>query len=151
MSDLNGWQRLKCPFFTEVCRHVLCSYFRAEGFEESRLTSIGGVIFRRGDVFVEIGYEPETHPDYSPTVVLGYGAEAYGEAGSSNIVPMWFVLEDDAAGRRYSFWTFRSEDELRRVFGRMRDELLEPCAKPLWTDADRLKSHIETFRAGLPD
>ena len=74
-----GWERLNCPFFTSVCRRVLDRYLEEQGFAEKETGAIGEIVYKRSDVFLEIGYEPETCPNYSPTVVLGIGDCKYDQ------------------------------------------------------------------------
>lgn len=150
ISSSTGWQQLRCLYFAETCHEVLGDYLKEFGFSRAGLTGIGGVLYRRHDVFLEIGYEPETYPDYHPTIALGYGDEAYDESGFPNGIPMWFVLGNDATPR-YTFWTFSDQESLRHVFPRIAEELLEPHAKPLWRDPERLKQCIDSFRNGLSE
>ena len=62
-----------------MCRRVLDRYLEEQGFAEKETGAIGEIVYKRSDVFLEIGYEPETCPNYSPTVVLGIGDCKYDQ------------------------------------------------------------------------
>lgn len=142
-----GWDRLNCPFFTSVCRRVLNRYLEEQGFAEKETGSIGEILYKRFDVFLEIGYEPETGPNYSPTVVLGIGEHKYDEAGQPACVPLWYLLPYNHPEKTGRFWTFRTEEELAHILKQIKEQFLEPCATPLWLDAERLEKCITNFRA----
>jgi len=125
----------------------LNDYLEAQGFVEKELTPVGGVVYRRFDVFLEINYEPDTSPDYSPTIVLGVGAGKYDEGGRPAGVPFWYVIPSNLQERSYTFWTFKTEADLQSVLNRIKDALLEPHARPLWLNLDRLEKYIANFRA----
>ena len=146
-STTAGWERLNCPFFASTCRRTLSDYLEAQGFVEKELTPVGGVVYRRFDVFLEISYEPDTSPDYSPTIVLGVGAGKYDEGGRPGGVPFWYVIPSNLQERNYTFWTFKTEADLQSVLIRIKDALLEPHARPLWLNLDRLEKYIANFRA----
>ena len=65
------WKDLYCHFFSKVCLEQLEAYFIAEKFTKYHQTSIGGIIFKREDIFVEISYELESSPNYILRVILG--------------------------------------------------------------------------------
>jgi hypothetical protein len=49
--------------------------------------------------------------------------------------------------QRGGLGTFRTEADLQSVLARIKDGLLEPHAKPLWLNLDRLEKSIANFRA----
>jgi len=124
----------------------LSDYLEAQDFAETEVTPVGGMVFRRFDVFLEISYEPDTCPDYSPTIVLGTGPGKYDEGGRPG-VPFWYVIPSNLPERNYTFWTFKTETDLQSVLARIKDALLEPHAKPLWINLDRLEKYVANFRA----
>jgi len=147
--DAYGWERLRCTFFTEVCRRVLGSYFGTWGFAEKEVGLVGEVVFLRDGLFLEVGYEPETSPTYSPTIVLGTGQGKFDEAGRPSAVPLWYIIPDDSPARAYASWTFRTKQELEGVLIQLRDSVLKPHARPLWLDLNRLERIISRFRAEI--
>lgn len=142
-----GWEKLNCPFFAPTCRRILSDYLEAQGFVEKELTPVGGIVYRRFDVFLEVSYESETCPNYSPTIVLGIGPGKYDEGGRPGGVPFWYVIPNNLPERSYTFWTFKTEADLESVLARIKDALLEPHARPLWLNLDRLEKYITNFRA----
>ena len=144
-----GWERLNCPFFTSACHRVLSPYLEEQGFAEKEVGSIGEIIYKRFDVFLEIGYEPETCPNYSPTVVLGLGDSKYDDAGRPAGVPLWYLLPQGHSEKTGKFWTFKTEADLERMLTEIKTQFLEPHAKPLWLDMNKLEKHIENFRTKL--
>jgi hypothetical protein len=142
-----GWERLNCSFFAATCRRVLSDYLEAEGFVEKEVTPVGGVVYRRFEIFLEISYELQTCSNYSPTIVLGIGPRKYDEGGRPRGVPFWYVIPNNLPERSYTFWTFKTEADLESVLARIKDGLLEPHARPLWLNIDRLEKSITNFRA----
>jgi hypothetical protein len=145
--NTNGWERLLCSYFSKTCIDQLAEPLGSDGFEVARVENDGAVIFRRFDVFIEIGYEVETAPAYSPTVVIGFGDKKYDEAGKPAGVPLWFVIRDDEPSKRYSFWKFSTEAELKSVLLRIKDEVLERHASHLWKRTVVLEKLLSNFRA----
>lgn len=145
-SSESGWRSLTCSYFAAVCREILSHYFERFGFIETTQSAIGGVYFKRDDVFIEISYEPETYPKYSPSVIVGIGDAKYDDSGLPCGVPLWYVVPQRDAVPRYTSWTFSNEGELRATLLRIREEVLEGYAAPLWSDRDYLNSVIVNFR-----
>ncbi len=143
----SGWERLDCSFFTPICRGVLGPYFETQGFVEKELTPGGGILYSMLRVFLEISYEPETSPNYSPTVIIGTGGKLYDEAGRLSGVPFWYLIQESLPERMYTFWTFKVQRDLESVLSRIKMDILEPYGKPLWLDPDRLETLISEFRA----
>ena len=142
-----GWERLNCPFFATTCRRILSDYFEAQGLVEKEMTPIGGIVYGRLNMFLEISYEPEMCPNYSPTIIMGIGPSKFDEDGRPTGVPFWYVIPSNRPERSYAFWTFKTETDLESVFVRIKDALVEPYAKSLWLNLDRLEKYIQNFRA----
>ena len=56
-----GWEKLLCSYFYVTCIKVLSAYFSEYGFVPEK-DKVGGVIFRKHDIFVEVSYTPESYP-----------------------------------------------------------------------------------------
>ncbi len=145
--DLQGLEKWRCPFFARVCRRVLGEYLESNGFSETSVDVTGVPTFSRFGVFLEVGYDLESAPSYEPTVVLGVGEKTYDESFQPCGVPFWYVIPGNLEENKYSDWTFKTEAELEKVLARIRDEVLELYAKPLWLNLDRLEKVISRFRA----
>jgi hypothetical protein len=144
---MNGWERLLCSYFSKTCIDQLALSLQEDSFAVSRVEADGAVIFKRSDVFLEIGYEVETAPNYSPTVVIGLGDKKYDKVGKPTGVPLWFVIHEDESAKRYSFWKFSSETELRGVLPRIKNEVLERHGRYLWQHPRVLENILANFRA----
>jgi len=142
----SAWDQLICPYFTEGCRHSIGSLFGALGFEESEVTMIGEPVYRKGNLFVQVGYEPDTFSQYSPTIVVGRGSDKFDACGQPCCVPLWFLIPENTEERKYSFWTFSSAGELAPVLAEIWDCVVEPYVKPLLANPELLVSAIENFR-----
>ena len=145
-SARTGWERLNCSYFEAVCRQVVSPYFNSYGFTEKFYTVTGGIVYSKGNIFLEIDYEPETYPKYSPTILLGIGRDEHDREWRFTAVPMWFLIPPDCAEAKYPFWTFGTEASLSDVLERMRTTVLEQYAKPLWLDAVVLRKNIADFQ-----
>jgi len=145
--NLNGWEKLICPFFEPACRRTLSLYLEENGFSEKSLNEIGGLVFSRFKVFMEISYELETAPNYALSLVIGIGERKYDEGGHSCCVPSWYLLPRDRPDYRGEMTRFRNEAELESLLLRFKAGFLELYAKPLWSNEEDLKSMIAHFRA----
>jgi hypothetical protein len=144
-QNLKGWENLICPFFGPTCRRTLGSYLEESGFTEKGQNEIGGLVFSRFGIFLEISYELETAPNYAVSVVLGTGERKYDEGGHPCCVPYWYLLPRDRPEHRGERIRFRNEGE--SLLLRFRDSFLQPYAKPLWLNVDSLEAAISNFRA----
>jgi hypothetical protein len=142
----NGWERLICPFFAKTARSVLGRYLEENGFSEKGPNEIDGLVFSRFGVFLEVSYELEMVPQ-ALTMVLGVGDKKYDEGGHPCCVPYWYLLPRDRPEHRGEMIRFSSESDLEPLLARFRDQFLEPYAKALWLDTDRLEKTIANFRA----
>jgi len=61
---------------------------------------------------------------------------------------MWFALPSDHPYTTKIFWTFKTEADLERVLTEIKEQFLEPYAKPLWLNRARLEKSIANFHAG---
>lgn len=145
-SNLSGWERLICPYFAATCRRVLGQYLEDNGFAETAVNEIGGVVFSRFGMFLEVSYELELVPQ-ALSVVLGIGHNKYDPGGHPCCVPYWYLLPRNRQEHRGEQITFKTESDLETLLFRFKDEFLESYAKPLWLNLDRLEKAIENFRS----
>jgi len=146
-QNLGGWERLICPFFARACRRVLGCYLEGNGFAEKRLNEVKGLVFSRFGVFLEVSYELETAPNYAISMVVGLGDKKYDQGGHPCCIPYWYLIPRGRPEHRGKSIRFKTEVELETLLVHFRDEFLEPYAKPLWLDVDRLEKAISNFRA----
>lgn len=106
----HDWDKLLCGYFYTVCLEVLSAYFAGYGFLPQE-TKVGGVTFKKNDIFIEISYDPQTHPEYSLTVVIGVGTAAYDDWGKFTGVPFWAFVPEVSEGGYFLTWTFTNDGE----------------------------------------
>ena len=145
-QNLNGWEKLICPFFGPVCRSSLGAYLVENGFMEKGKNEIGGFVYTRFGVFLEISYELEVVPQ-ALSMVLGIGDNKYDESGHPCCVPYWYLLPRDRKEHCGKGLNFSTAAELERLLVQFKDGFLEPYAKPLWLSPDSLDVVIRNFRA----
>ena len=143
----NGWEKLNCKYFPSVCREVLSGYLEENGFAETKETNVGGLVFSRFDFFLEIGYDTNLFPKYVIKVVVGFGEEAYGEAGAFSGVPMWYILPEGHPFRTKVHWTFKGEEELKSVLLEVKKDFLEEVLQRLLANQEGLERVIKSFHS----
>lgn len=142
-----GWERLNCPFFESTVRRVAGPYFAAQGFEEDTRTAVGGIVYRRGTVFIEVTYEPITCPKYSPAIILGVGQNEHDDRWRLDSVPLWHLVSSDRPESKCLLSRFDTESMLVQLLQQMLAELVDPYAKPLWLDTTALRRNVDAFKA----
>jgi hypothetical protein len=148
-NSSTGWDRLNCLYFEDVVRNVMDSYFAEYGFTYYDRTVVGGIVYSREEVFVEISYEPESCPNYSPRILLGLGQSSGDSNWRKTALPMWFLIPSDRAESKFPFWSFRTKEDLVNVLNRIQAELLEQYAKPLLLDPVSLRKSADAFKASV--
>lgn len=138
----NNVSQLVVPYFAEFCESIIGLFLRREGFEHTQRTEVNGVVFRRGDCFVEVTYFPEHSPTYEIMVNIGLGNEMCGPRGELQGIGLWYAIPETHPFRR-SFGTFSSKAELQAVLTRLRNEVFSTFAKPLWDDATKLRGFVD--------
>lgn len=137
-----NWEKLLCDFFFKESKKDLSDYFSKYGFLSEK-TKIGGILFHKKDVFIEITYEPETYPEYFLSVVLGIGRSAHDESGVFYGVPLWYLLDDN---NDFSRWSFSNEKELEDRLKKLKSTILEKYVVQLLLDKQALEKKIELFK-----
>lgn len=145
--NANGWEQLDCNYFAAICGSTLGEYLERLGFEESRLTARGGIIYSRFDLFLEISYDTNLFPNYTTRVVVGFDDGAYNNMCGFNGVPMWYIIPRDHPYRTRVHWTFQNEDELTKVLEEVRDDFFETTLKPILLNRDGLERVIQSFHS----
>jgi len=144
--NLNGWEKLIRPYFAPTCRRVLGQYLEGNGFTETALNEVGGLTFSRLGIFLEITYELELVPQ-ALSVVLGIGDKKYDSGGHPCCVPYWYLLPSVMRGNLGEQIKFKTEADLEALLPLFKNTFLEPYAKPLWINLERLETAIANFRS----
>jgi len=137
----NGWDKLLCKYFYQVCEKVLFEYFSAHNFIPEENT-IGGVIFKKKDIFFEVSYIPESFPNYSISMVIGLGTGSYDDHGRFFGVPLWRIVSENSVESTIFSQTFSNEEELYKLLVAAKETVVEKYAKPLWQKPDALKKEL---------
>jgi hypothetical protein len=140
----SGWKRPLCSYFYSVCLKVLSSYFSAYGFAAEK-NKIGGVIFKKNGIFVEVSYDPESSPNYFVSMVVGIGEGAYDEFGRFTGVPIWSVVPEGSPESNFLARTFSDENELSGMLSEAESVILEKYVKPLWQYRSALEEAERKF------
>jgi len=139
MSD---WLALRADYFEPVAREVFDHYLRQHGFGNGEADEAGCLTYNRGEVFLRVHYYVEDSPNYSPMVSIGL-------TRTSRLIPafdrigLWYAIPPDAEETNYGTWTFSNADEFRQVLSRIRDEVVDVYARPLWENSDRLLTLLD--------
>ena len=139
MEDLSA---LRADYFEPIAREVFDDYLRRHGFGNGEANEVGCLTWHRGEVFLRVHYYVEDAPNYSPMVTIGL-------TRTSSLIPafdrigLWYAIPPGAEVRDYGAWTFSNADQFRQVLSRIRDEVVEVYARPLWEDPDRLLTLID--------
>lgn len=136
------WLSLKADYFEPVGREVFEAYLRGHGFEAGRADEIGSLSYARGDCRLRLHYYVEERPRYSPMVSIGLLGGAASRPALHEI-GLWYAVPPGGEVRDYGLWLFSDPDELRRALTRIRDEVVEVYARPLWENPERLARLIE--------
>jgi len=142
-----GWEKLLCSYFYSVCIEVLSMYFSGHGFVVGK-NRIGGAIFTKGGIFVEVSYDPESFPNHFVTMVIGIGAGAYNEYGEFTGVPIWSIVPEDRPEHDFFARTFSDENELKDMLVEAEGSILEKYVKPLWQNRQALEIELKKFSSG---
>lgn len=142
-----GWERLNCPFFESTVRRIAGLYFTGHGFKEDARTAVGGIVYRRGTVFIEVTYEPITCPKYSPAIILGIGKNEQDDRWRLDSVPLWHLVPSDRPESKCLLSRFDTESALVQLLQEILAELVDPYVKPLWLDMINLHRNIDVFKA----
>lgn len=134
------WLSLKADYFEPVGREVFGEYLRGHGFTPGRVERSGSFTYTRGDCYLELHYYVEQSPRYSPMVSIGLLG---GVAAHLREIGLWYAVPPASGVREYGLWLFSDPDELRRALTRIRDEVVEVYARPLWENPERLAGLIE--------
>jgi hypothetical protein len=139
---MDDWSKLRSDYFEPVARDVFEHYLRQHGFGEGEADEIGCLTFHRRDVVLRVYYWVEDRPNYSPMVSMRLDlksplAPAFDEIG------LWYAVPPSAEEHNYETWYFSNADELRSSLSRIRDQVVDVYARPLWEDPDRLASLID--------
>ncbi len=136
------WLALKADYFETIGGEVFEAYLRRHGFAAGRADEAGSLSYERGDCRLRIHYYVEERPRYSPMVSIGLlGGAALRPA--LHEIGLWYAVPQGSEARDYGLWLFSDPEELRRVLTRIRDEVVEVYARPLWENPELLARLIE--------
>jgi hypothetical protein len=135
-------ERWSIPYFQAVACEVLSPYLTKSGFSAVRRASFNEVLFERHPVRLRVHYLPEEPRPYSPMVSMGF-APRFDASLMSSMIGLWYAMPRNDEAYDYGAWRFDNADELSAVLTRIRDEVIERHARPLWEHPERLRLLLE--------
>jgi len=132
---------LSAPYFEETSKKVLDAFFQKYGFKLG-VTNEAKIVYYKGDIFLEIYYYPEDIPNYSLIIGIGFTSKDK-EFIYYDGVGLWYAIDQSGDVINYQNWKFSNQEELERNLIRIREEIIERYAKPLWENPDKLRSLID--------
>ena len=143
---MEDWAKLRSDYFERVAGDVFDQYLRQHGFGYGEADETGCLTYHRREVFLRVYYYVEDRPKYSPMVSIGLDLKS-PLAPAFDQIGLWYAVPPSAEERNYETWTFSDADELKNVLSRIRDEVVDVYARPLWENPDRLASLIDRRHA----
>lgn len=137
----------KVAWFVSGARNALDGRLAAQGFSFACARRDIAVRWRRGDVFLDVSYLPESLPEYVILIDIGRGDGPVGAAQVS-AVPAWKLVPPEArpaAGE----WRFGSRTDLSKILDRVWDAVIAPHLIPLCENPAQLDALIAARRAEL--
>jgi hypothetical protein len=142
---MGSWWDFAPEYFERVVREVFDEYMHGHGFACDEAHT-GGIIYRRGNRFLELSYYLEDCPKFSPNIKVGLTGAAASCSGIDRI-GLWQAIPANRAERDYELWRYSNAAELNKVFTRVRDEVVDVYARPLWENPNELAELLEqSFR-----
>jgi hypothetical protein len=138
---LSDWLDLKADYFEPVCRSVFDAYLKRHRFGPGRADEAGCLAYRRGRCVLEIHYYVEESPNFSPMVTIGL-VPKFALRPRLGAIGLWYAVPEGAEAHDYGSWRFSNADELRVAMSRVRDEVVEVYARPLWEQSKTLAALI---------
>jgi hypothetical protein len=132
----------RIPYFEGVVVGVLSTFLVERGFARRRTAGFDEVIFERFPTRLRVHYLPEEPRPYSPMVSIGF-VPGFDHKLQGSMIGLWYAIPADDEGQDYSNWRFDSEAQLSAALQRIRDDLLDRFARPLWEDPQRLRGLLE--------
>ena len=139
---MGDWLDLRADYFEQVARDVFDQYLRQYGFGSGEADEAGCLTYRRRLVFLQVHYYVEDRPKYSPMVSIGLSDAARLYSGFDRI-GLWYAIPESSELRDYEAWRYSNADELKQVLTRIRDEVVDVYARPLWENTEKLAELIE--------
>jgi hypothetical protein len=137
MTTMGSWLDLAPDYFEPVCREIFDAYMRRHSFARDQANETGYVTYRRNDRFLEFHYYVEDSPKFSPMISIGLSGAAAPRPGVDRI-GLWYAIPANREQREYGLWRYSNAAELNKVFARIRGEVVDVHARPLWENPREL-------------
>ena len=138
---MGDWLDLRADYFEQVARDVFDQYLGQHDFDSGEANDAGCLTYRRRQVFLEVHYMIEDSPKYSPMVTIGLADMAHRL--TFDRIGLWYAMPEGSALRLYEDWRYSNAGELKSVLTRIRDEVVNVYARPLWENPKKLAELIE--------
>lgn len=137
-----SWLSLTADYFETVCRKVYDNYLKGQGFTAGQADEAGSLTYTRERVYLRVHYYVEDSPNYSPMVSIGLVGEGILYPNFDRI-GLWYAIPPSVEVREYGLWRFSNAEELEEVLTRIRNEVVDVYARPLWEAPGYLAELIE--------
>lgn len=124
------------PYFENVCRKVFDGYMRQHGFKKSRLINDVAFYYFRESTYLSLSYDIMDRPRYPILIGIGFDQKSFFEG-----IGLWYAISEYEK-LDHSFWYFSKETDLEMNLTRIRDEIIDVYARPLWGDMPQLERFI---------
>jgi hypothetical protein len=124
------------PYFEKVCRKVFEGYMTQHGFKKTRLINDVALYYFHENTYLSLSYDIMDRPRYPVLIGIGLDKKSFFEG-----IGLWYTIPAYEKLDR-SYWYFSNETELEINLTRIRDEIINVYAKPLWRDELKLETFI---------
>jgi hypothetical protein len=126
---------------------VFDAYFTAHEFRLVHADPAGRVTYSDGGSFVEFSYWLEDAPKFAPMIAIGVDSRYSSAAHMGfNRIGVWYAIPETMEARQYGTWHFSDLQTLEVSLRRIRSEVIEVYAKPLWLCPKHLATLIDRRR-----
>jgi len=146
---MGDWLDLTAEYFEPVSRAVFDDYLKGHGFRHGQADQTGALTYRRDRTFLQVTYYVEDSPNYSPMVSLGRIRNAWLRPVFDSIGLWYAIPSDDTEARAYELWRFSDAEQLEGGLIRLRREVIEVYARPLWENPEQLAGLVRTRRGEI--
>lgn len=143
---MGDWLDLAAEYFEPISRAVFDDYLKGHGFRHGQADQIGALTYRRDRTFLRVHYYVEDSPNYAPMVTLGRVRNAWLRPVFDGIGLWYAIPSDDTEARAYELWRFSDAEQLEGVLIRLRREVIEVHARPLWEHPEQLAGLVRKRR-----
>ena len=141
-NAMEEWMALRVDYFAAITAEVFDQYLRRHGFGSGVTDAAGCLTYHRGELFFQLHYYVEDRPNFSPMVTIGL-ERASPLVPAFDRIGLWYAIPEAVKERDYETWTFSNASDLKEVLTRIKDDVVDVYACPLWENQDQLTTLID--------